>query len=102
MTPVVGYIGELSQLNLQSNPDEVEYLFTLSFEELLDESKWTYNDFATPVFNDGNGIIIWGLTAYLLSKFIKDVVRKCSASLDTVEGGVEHESDTHLLHRPHE
>ena len=71
----------MSQLNLKPNPDEVELLFTISFEDLLDQSKWTHNDFATPIFH-GNNCVVWGLTAYLLHKFLTDVVLKCSVTLN--------------------
>ncbi len=77
VTPVVGFIGDLADLDLKPNPDEVEYLFTVSFEDLLDETKWTTQAFNTPVFN-GDNYAIWGLTGYLLNRFLKDVLSKCS------------------------
>lgn len=77
VTPVIGFIGELNNLVLTPNSDEVEQYFTVSLEELLDEQKWLTRNFSTPVFTGGPHTI-WGLTAYLLDKFLKDVVLKCS------------------------
>ena len=78
VTPVVGFLGELSDLALRPNPDEVEYLFTVPLSELLDDAKWTLRPFSTPVFSGGgdSNDVIWGLTAYLLNRFLKDVLLK--------------------------
>ena len=78
VTPVVGYIGELNDLKqyLCPNPDEVEQLFTVPMERFLNKNNWEVKKFSTPVFTGGQ-FVIWGLTAYLLEKFIKDVVMKC-------------------------
>mmetsp|Transcript_15317 Transcript_15317/g.25574 ORF Transcript_15317/g.25574 Transcript_15317/m.25574 type:complete len:403 (+) Transcript_15317:120-1328(+) len=78
VTPVVGFIGELSELVLTPNSDEVEQFFTVPLEELLDDQKWLARNFSTPVFTGGPHNI-WGLTAYLLEKFLRDVVLKCSS-----------------------
>lgn len=83
VTPVVGFIGELNDLALQPNPEEVEYLFTVPISELLDDKKWSQRPFSTPVFSGGDSNnVIWGLTAYLLNKFLKDVLLKCSIGKD--------------------
>jgi len=79
VTPVVGFLGELNDLVLRPNVDEVEYLFTVPISILLDDTKWTLRPFSTPVFStggDNNNDVIWGLTAYLLNKFLKDVLLK--------------------------
>ena len=84
----MGFIGDLENLELKPNPAEVESLFTVSLYELLDESKWSTHDFSTPVFNGGGEggegesrtPPIWGLTAYILKRFLKDVLVKCSDS----------------------
>ncbi len=78
VTPVVGFIGELTELTLTPNSDEVEDFFTVPLETLLDEDKWLSRNFSTPVFTGGPHII-WGLTAYLLERFLKDVVLKSIA-----------------------
>ena len=46
----VGYIGELNDLTLTPNPDEVDQLFTVPLTDLLDKNKWVIRDFSTPVF----------------------------------------------------
>lgn len=51
---VVGYIGELNDLTLTPNPDEVEQLFSVPLADLLDKSKWVIRDFSTPVFTGKN------------------------------------------------
>lgn len=73
VTPVVGFIGELNDLKLATNPDEVDALFTVPMEALLDETNWTYRDFSAPVFNGGPHVI-WGLTAYLLDRLLKEIL----------------------------
>ena len=77
VTPVVGYVGELNDLKLAANPDEVEQLFTVPMDELLRESNWTYGDFSAPVFN-GGPFPIWGLTAYLLDRLLREIVLKAN------------------------
>ena len=77
VTPVIGYIGELSDLMLSPNPDEVEELFTVPVADLVKGENWKRRDLSTPTFY-GAKHTIWGLTAYLLERFIVDVVGKCS------------------------
>jgi len=96
VTPVIGYIGELSELQLHPNYDEVEQVFSIPLKDLLDESNWTHKSFSTPAFH-GGPFVIWGLTAYLLHRFLDDVVRKCSTDLITsaeknAEAGLGHGS----------
>lgn len=79
VTPVIGFIGELNDLVLTPNSDEVEQYFTIPLYDLLDEQKWLTRNFSTPVYTGGPHTI-WGLTAYLLEKFLKDVVLKCTSS----------------------
>ena len=77
VTPVVGFIGELTELQLKPDEDEVEQVFSIPLRDLLDDDKWTYKEFSTPAFH-GGPFVIWGLTAYLLHRFLKDVVKKCT------------------------
>ena len=79
VTPVVAYIGEINDLQLSPNKDEVEELFCIPLELLLDKENWVLSDYATPIFTGGPHVI-WGLTAYLLNRFIDDIVIKCSMS----------------------
>lgn len=73
VTPVLGFIGELNELTLTPNPTEVDQYFTVPLKDIMDEKNWIIRDFSAPVFN-GGPFVIWGLTAYLLDHFIKDVV----------------------------
>ena len=78
VTPVVGYIGEIEDLQLNLNLDEVELYFTVPIEELIDKKNWIIRENATPIFTVGQRHHIWGLTAYLLLKFVRDVVNRCN------------------------
>ncbi len=77
VTPVIGYIGELSDVQFTPNPDEVDELFTVPVSVLMDGTNWKRRDLATPTFY-GAKHTIWGLTAYLLERFVVDVLGKCS------------------------
>lgn len=77
VTPVVCFIGELADLKLTPNPDEVEATMTVPLVTLLEEKNWVTRDFAAPVFT-GAPHVIWGLTGYLLDRFLKDVVFHCN------------------------
>ncbi len=77
VTPVVGFLGELSELKLDVNRDEVEEFFTVPIHTILEGDRWVENKIETPVFDDGNHLL-WGLTAYILDKFRHDVLIKCS------------------------
>lgn len=76
VTPVVGFIGEVNDLKLTPNSDEVEQYFTVPLDDIFDENKWVTRNFSTPMFT-GGPYAIWGLTAYLLERFLKDVLLKC-------------------------
>lgn len=76
VTPVVGFIGELSTIQLSPNPDEVQEHFTVPLKDLLNRDSWVIRDFSAPVFT-GGPYVIWGLTAYLLERFLQDVLLKC-------------------------
>jgi nudix motif 8 len=73
VTPVVGWLGDLKTLTLTPNADEVAEYFTVPLYVLMDESKWTTRERSAPVFTGGPHVI-WGLTGYLLRRFLKDVV----------------------------
>ena len=77
VTPVVGFIGEINNLKFFPNSDEVEEYFTVSIDDLVDEQKWLARNFSTPMFTGGPHNI-WGLTGYLLERFVRDVLLKCT------------------------
>lgn len=74
VTPVVGFIGELSDQSVMINEDEVESLFTVPLKDLRDEKNWIRRPNATPVFT-GAPHVIWGLTAYLLDICFTEVLK---------------------------
>lgn len=53
VTPVIGFVGDMSNLKLSPNPDEVEQLFTVPIHRIVDESNWVRKDLSTPIFNGG-------------------------------------------------
>jgi nudix motif 8 len=78
VTPVIGFIGEISDLILTPNSDEVEEYFTIPIEMIMNDQYWMIRNFSTPVFN-GGPYAIWGLTGYLLDRFRQDILAKCAS-----------------------
>lgn len=75
VTPVIGFVGEIENLNVTPNIEEVGEWFTVPIAELLDKDNWTMREFSAPIFR-GGPYPIWGLTGYLLHRFLEDVVLK--------------------------
>ena len=44
MTPVVGFLGDLTADQLRPNPDEVAECFTIPIYQTLEEDKWVYDE----------------------------------------------------------
>lgn len=61
---------------------QVEQWFTVPLADLLDKANWEHREFSAPVFT-GGPFVIWGLTAYLLERFLLDVVTQCNLSFST-------------------
>ncbi|KAI9914802.1 hypothetical protein PsorP6_007257 [Peronosclerospora sorghi] len=76
VTPVLGFIGEMSDHTVAINEAEVDSLFTVPLRDLLDQKNWVRRTNATPVFT-GSPHVIWGLTAYLLDICLTDVLHIC-------------------------
>ncbi|ETN00461.1 hypothetical protein PPTG_18137 [Phytophthora nicotianae INRA-310] len=74
VTPVVGFIGEMSDRTVAINEDEVESLFTVPLRDLMNQDNWIRHSNATPVFTGGPHVI-WGLTAYLLDICLSEVLQ---------------------------
>ncbi|KAF4127790.1 NUDIX domain-containing protein [Phytophthora infestans] len=74
VTPVVGFIGEMSDRTVAINEDEVESLFTVPVRDLMNQDNWIRHSNATPVFTGGPHVI-WGLTAYLLDICLSDILQ---------------------------
>ena len=75
VTPVIGFVGDIENLNVTPNIDEVGEWFTVPIASLLDKDNWTMREFSAPIFR-GGPYPIWGLTGYLLHRFLDDVVLK--------------------------
>ena len=77
ITPVIGYIGEIKDIRIKINRDEVSDYFTVKITDLIDEKNWVRRNFSAPVFTGAQPHVIWGLTGYLLDRFTFDVLKKC-------------------------
>lgn len=75
VTPVVCYIGEIGHLDLNPNPDEVAECFTVPLSVFLDQDRWVHRKDYAPSFVGGPSII-WGLTGYIMDRFLKDVLAR--------------------------
>mmetsp|Transcript_4003 Transcript_4003/g.6075 ORF Transcript_4003/g.6075 Transcript_4003/m.6075 type:complete len:415 (-) Transcript_4003:165-1409(-) len=77
VTPVVCFIGEIGGKVLKPNPDEVAECFTVPLVSLLDRERWVHRKDYAPIFTGGPHII-WGLTGYIIERFLKDVLARYS------------------------
>jgi len=77
VTPVVCYIGEVSDLDLRPSPDEVAECFTVPLGSFLERDRWVHREGFAPIFTGGPHPI-WGLTGYVLNRFVKDVLARFS------------------------
>ncbi|CAN0477690.1 unnamed protein product [Ectocarpus sp. 12 AP-2014] len=75
VTPVVGFLGNLSLEQIHPNPDEVSHCFTIPVRFLLEEDRWQVDKYAAPAFV-GGPYQIWGLTGYILRRLVNDVLRQ--------------------------
>jgi 8-oxo-dGTP pyrophosphatase MutT (NUDIX family) len=75
VTPVVCYIGEIGHLDLRPNEDEVAECFTVPLSLFLDRERWVRRPDFAPIFTGGPHIV-WGLTGYILNRFVKDVLAR--------------------------
>lgn len=73
VTPVVCFVGEIADLNLKPNPDEVAEIFTIPLVSLLRRSDWIHREGFAPIFVGGPHVI-WGLTGYIIERFVKDIL----------------------------
>jgi len=79
VTPVVGFYGELDwvQLERQYNRDEIDDVFTMTIEELLNPANIVHENVRLgtnmPAFVSGRHRV-WGLTAFILHHFLMEVM----------------------------
>lgn len=75
VTPVVCYIGEIGHCDLNPNRSEVAECFTVPLSILLDSDRWVHRKDYAPTFT-GGPTAIWGLTGYIMDRFLKDVLAR--------------------------
>ncbi|CAN0120398.1 unnamed protein product [Pylaiella littoralis] len=75
VTPVVGFLGNLSREQINPNPDEVSHCFTIPIRYLLQQNRWKLEKYKAPAFV-GGPYEIWGLTGYILHRLVNDVIRQ--------------------------
>lgn len=75
VTPVVCFIGDLDEMNLHPNPDEVAECFTVPLSSFLEHDRWIHKENCAPIFTGGPHVI-WGLTGYIVNRFVKDVLAR--------------------------
>jgi len=73
VTPVVCFVGEIGDLNLRPNPDEVSEVFTVPLTCLVEKNDWIHREGFAPIFV-GAPHVLWGLTGYIVERFVKDVL----------------------------
>jgi 8-oxo-dGTP pyrophosphatase MutT (NUDIX family) len=73
VTPVVCFVGEIGDLDLEPNPDEVAEVFTIPLVSILRKSDWIHREGFAPIFVGGPHVI-WGLTGYIMERFVKDIL----------------------------
>lgn len=91
VTPVVGFLGELSLSELRPNPDEIGGVFSLALPELIGTEQRYLQDFGPrgrlQVFDAGPWPV-WGLTAYILEGVLRDVMDLALPDVDVRPGPV--------------
>lgn len=75
VTPVVCYIGEIGDKDLRPNSDEVAECFTVPLSLFLDHDRWVRKPDFAPIFTGGPHMI-WGLTGYIVNRFVKDILAR--------------------------
>ncbi|KAL7540633.1 hypothetical protein ACHAXR_011554 [Thalassiosira sp. AJA248-18] len=75
VTPVVCFLGEIGEAELNPNPDEVAECFTVPLESFLDRERWVHKKHYAPFFTGGPHII-WGLTGYIVNRFVIDIIER--------------------------
>jgi len=75
VTPVVCFVGEVGSLQLVPNEDEVAKVFTIPLASFLKRDKWIHKEGFAPIFIGGPHVI-WGLTGYIVERFVKDILAR--------------------------
>lgn len=81
VTPVVCFLGEIGESELNPNPSEVAECFTVPLESFLDRDRWVHKKHYAPFFTGGPHII-WGLTGYIVNRFVMDIIERYDVVFD--------------------
>mmetsp|Transcript_30164 Transcript_30164/g.72898 ORF Transcript_30164/g.72898 Transcript_30164/m.72898 type:complete len:437 (+) Transcript_30164:152-1462(+) len=81
VTPVVCFLGEIGESELNPNPSEVAECFTVPLESFLDRNRWVHKKHYAPFFTGGPHII-WGLTGYIVNRFVMDIIERYDVVFD--------------------
>jgi 8-oxo-dGTP pyrophosphatase MutT (NUDIX family) len=80
VTPLVAFVGEIGDLQLQANPDEVAEVFTIPLLALVKRELWIHREGFAPIFVGGPHVI-WGLTGYIVERFVKDILLRYNTTV---------------------
>lgn len=81
VTPVVCFLGEIGGSKLNLNSDEVSECFSVPLESFLDRDRWVNKKHYAPFFTGGPHII-WGLTGYIVNRFVRDIIERYDVVFD--------------------
>ena len=84
VTPVVCFIGDITSADIRPNPDEVAECFTVPLDLFLDSERWIFRQGFAPMFTGGPHVI-WGLTGYIINRFVKDVLARYHVQISPYE-----------------
>ena len=82
VTPVVGYVGDLSHVSMKLNESEVAEAFTVPVRDVLNPRNWIKQEGSKPDVFVGGRHVVWGLTAFLLGRFVEDVLARYKVRFD--------------------
>jgi nudix motif 8 len=77
VSTVVGFLGDLDLSTLKLQSDEVDVAFALSISSLVDPNKREVRELGprrAPFFTAGPHPV-WGLTAFILDEFLREILR---------------------------
>lgn len=73
VTPLVCFVGDLTDSRLEPNASEVAEVFTIPLMTLLQRKNWIHREDCAPIYVGGPHVI-WGLSGFLLERFSKDIL----------------------------
>jgi 8-oxo-dGTP pyrophosphatase MutT (NUDIX family) len=84
VTPVVCFIGDITSVDLRPSPDEVAECFTVPLDLFLNNERWVHRKDFAPMFT-GGPYAIWGLTGYIVNRFVKDILARHRVQIQPYE-----------------